>query len=60
MAGAWAMAAVATRGDITVRGAVADHLRIALDKVTHAGGEVEVLADGFRVVDPRPTRASTS
>ncbi|SHF66901.1 UDP-N-acetylglucosamine 1-carboxyvinyltransferase [Jatrophihabitans endophyticus] len=49
VAGTWAMAAVATRGDITVRGAVADHLRIALDKVAQAGGEVEVLADGFRV-----------
>ncbi|MEO9138986.1 MAG: UDP-N-acetylglucosamine 1-carboxyvinyltransferase [Jatrophihabitans sp.] len=52
VAGTWALAAVATRGDITVRGAVADHLRIALDKVSRAGGEVEVLADGFRVAQP--------
>ncbi len=43
------MAALATRGDITVRGANADHLEIALDKVAQAGGDVEVLADGFRV-----------
>ncbi|GAB2474276.1 UDP-N-acetylglucosamine 1-carboxyvinyltransferase [Jatrophihabitans fulvus] len=52
VAGTWAMAAVATRGDVTVRGAKADHLRILLDKVTQAGGEVEVQADGFRVVQP--------
>jgi UDP-N-acetylglucosamine 1-carboxyvinyltransferase len=56
VAGTWALAAVATRGDITVRGANASHLEIALDKVAQAGGEVEVLADGFRVaMDRRPT-----
>ena len=55
VAGTWAMAAVATRGDVTVRGANAAHLEIALDKVAQAGGEVEVLADGFRVaMDRRP------
>jgi UDP-N-acetylglucosamine 1-carboxyvinyltransferase len=55
VAGTWAMAALATQGDITVRGANADHLKIALDKVVQAGGEVELLADGFRVgMDRRP------
>jgi UDP-N-acetylglucosamine 1-carboxyvinyltransferase len=55
VAGTWTMAALATRGDITVRGANAAHLEIALDKVAQAGGEVEVLADGFRVaMDRRP------
>lgn len=55
VAGTWAMAAVATRGDITVRGANAGHLEIALDKVAQAGGDVEVLVDGFRVaMDRRP------
>jgi len=49
VAGTWAIAALATRGDITVRGANAAHLEIALDKAAHAGAEVEVLADGFRV-----------
>jgi UDP-N-acetylglucosamine 1-carboxyvinyltransferase len=49
VAGTWALAALATRGDITVRGANASHLEIALDKVAQAGGEVEVLAEGFRV-----------
>jgi UDP-N-acetylglucosamine 1-carboxyvinyltransferase len=55
VAGTWAMAALATQGDITVRGANADHLKIALDKVGQAGGEVELLANGFRVaMDGRP------
>jgi UDP-N-acetylglucosamine 1-carboxyvinyltransferase len=55
VAGTWALAALATRGDITVRGANAGHLEIALDKVAQAGGEVEVVADGFRVImDRRP------
>jgi UDP-N-acetylglucosamine 1-carboxyvinyltransferase len=55
VAGTWAMAALATQGDITVRGANAGHLEIALDKVARAGGDVEVLADGFRVaIDRRP------
>lgn len=55
VAGTWALAAVATRGDITVRGANVSHLEIALDKVAQAGGEVEGLADGFRVaMDRRP------
>jgi UDP-N-acetylglucosamine 1-carboxyvinyltransferase len=55
VAGTWAMAALATRGDVTVRRANPAHLEIALDKVAQAGGEVEVLADGFRVaMDRRP------
>lgn len=55
VAGTWAMAAVATRGDVTVRGANAGHLEIALDKLVRAGADVEVLADGFRVaIDRRP------
>ena len=55
VAGTWAMAALATQGDVTVRGADSRHLEIALDKVAQAGGEVEALADGFRVaIDHRP------
>ncbi len=43
-------------GDITVRGANAEHLEIALDKVVAApAATVEVRADGFRVaIDRRP------
>ena len=40
VAGTWAMAAVATRGDVTVRGADAGHLEIALDKLVRAGADV--------------------
>ena len=49
VAGTWAMAAVATRGDVTIRSANAAHLEIALDKLGRAGAEIDVLADGFRV-----------
>jgi UDP-N-acetylglucosamine 1-carboxyvinyltransferase len=56
VAGTWAMAAVATQGDVTVRGANAAHLEIALDKLVRAGADVEINADGFRVaIDRRPT-----
>ena len=55
VAGTWAMAAAITRGDVLVRNGRADHLDIALDKLTTAGARVEVLADGFRVrMDDRP------
>jgi UDP-N-acetylglucosamine 1-carboxyvinyltransferase len=49
VAGTWAFAAVATRGDVTVRGANAAHLEIALDKLVRAGAEVDVRSDGFRI-----------
>jgi UDP-N-acetylglucosamine 1-carboxyvinyltransferase len=55
VAGTWAMAAVATRGSVKVRGADAGHLEIALDKLVRAGADVDVSADGFRVsIDDRP------
>ena len=57
VAGTWAMAAVATRGDVTVRNGAAQHLQIALDKLVSSGATVEELADGFRVsMDGRPKR----
>ena len=55
VAGTWAVAAALTQGDVTVRGARAEHLRIALDKLETAGAVVSVLDDGFRVqMDARP------
>jgi UDP-N-acetylglucosamine 1-carboxyvinyltransferase len=55
VAGTWAMAAVATRGDVLVRGANAAHLEIALDKLVSSGADVEVGGDGFRItMDRRP------
>ena len=56
VSGTWAVAAVMTRGDITIRNAHAGHLDIALDKLATAGAEVGVLDDGFRVtMDRRPS-----
>lgn len=55
VAGTWAMAAVATRGDVLVRGVDPTFLEIALDKLARAGADVEVRADGFRVaIDEQP------
>jgi UDP-N-acetylglucosamine 1-carboxyvinyltransferase len=55
VAGTWACAAVATRGDVTVNGAVAAHLEIALDKLVRAGASVDVSPTGFRVrISERP------
>jgi UDP-N-acetylglucosamine 1-carboxyvinyltransferase len=49
VAGTWAFATVASRGDVRVRGANAAHLEIALDKLSHAGADIEITADGFSV-----------
>lgn len=56
VAGTWAVAAAITGGDVTVRGAVADHLSIALEKLSIAGAQVDEHPDGFRVrMDRRPS-----
>ncbi len=49
VAGTWAIAAAATRGDVTVRGVNPGHLEIALDKLVRSGAEVELRTDGFRI-----------
>jgi UDP-N-acetylglucosamine 1-carboxyvinyltransferase len=55
VAGTFAIAAVMTRGDITIRNARSEHLELALDKLNTAGAQIEVLGDGFRVsMDRRP------
>ena len=55
VAGTWAMAAAITRGEVFVRGGRADHLEIALDKLTLAGAVVDTARDGFSVrMDGRP------
>jgi UDP-N-acetylglucosamine 1-carboxyvinyltransferase len=55
VAGTWAFAAAMTRGDVAVHGARAEHLEIALDKLSSSGAEIELLDDGFRVtMDRRP------
>ena len=48
-AGTFLIAAVATRGDVTVLNANADHLSSFLGKLREAGAEVEVLGSRIRV-----------
>jgi UDP-N-acetylglucosamine 1-carboxyvinyltransferase len=53
--GTWAMAAVATRGDIELLGGRQDHLEIPLTKLAEAGAAIDVTAGGLRVrQDDRP------
>ncbi|MGI9199242.1 MAG: UDP-N-acetylglucosamine 1-carboxyvinyltransferase [Candidatus Nanopelagicaceae bacterium] len=55
IAGTWAFAAAITQGDITIKGARADHLEIPLEKLTNAGAVVTTKADGIRVhMERRP------
>jgi UDP-N-acetylglucosamine 1-carboxyvinyltransferase len=55
VAGTFAIGAVMTQGDVTVRNARAEHLEIALDKLTQAGATVDLVPDGFRVrMEGRP------
>ncbi len=55
VAGTWAVAAVMTRGDVTVQGGRPDHLEMPLDKLVQAGADVHGAEGGFRVVmDRRP------
>ncbi len=55
IAGTWAFAAAITQGDITIKGARADHLEIPLEKLTNAGAIVTTTEDGIRVhMEQRP------
>lgn len=49
VAGTWAVAAVMTKGDITVTGIDATNLELPLAKIKEAGANVEILENGFRV-----------
>ncbi|MDX6275689.1 MAG: UDP-N-acetylglucosamine 1-carboxyvinyltransferase [Frankiales bacterium] len=56
IAGTFAFAAAMTQGDVEVRGAVTQHIDIALDKLAQAGAEVDGGDDWFRVsIDRRPS-----
>ncbi len=48
-AGTFAVAAVATRGEVMIRGARHDHLVAVLDKLREAGGEIIYCAGGIKV-----------
>ena len=47
--GTWAIAAVMTRGDLTVPNGRADHLEIVLDKLAYAGATIDTADEGLRV-----------
>jgi UDP-N-acetylglucosamine 1-carboxyvinyltransferase len=47
--GTWAIAAVMTRGDVTISNGRADHLEIVLDKLAGAGADVTSADTGLRV-----------
>ncbi len=56
VAGTWAVAAVMTRGDVTILGGRPEHLEMPLDKLVRAGAQVSPCDGGFRVsMDRRPT-----
>jgi UDP-N-acetylglucosamine 1-carboxyvinyltransferase len=55
VAGTWAMGAVATQGDVFIKGARAEHLELALAKLVDAGAQIDTTADGIHVrMDGRP------
>jgi UDP-N-acetylglucosamine 1-carboxyvinyltransferase len=55
VAGTFAMAAVMTRGDVTIRDAKPEHLEIVLDRLVGCGAAVSALDNGFHVaMDGRP------
>jgi UDP-N-acetylglucosamine 1-carboxyvinyltransferase len=56
-AGTWAAAAVATKGDVRLIGARADHLELFLEKLGEAGAEVSVDDDGVWVTQRERPRA---
>ncbi|HET6920703.1 MAG TPA: UDP-N-acetylglucosamine 1-carboxyvinyltransferase [Jiangellaceae bacterium] len=47
--GTWAIAAVMTRGDVTIGNGRADHLEIVLDKLAYAGATIDTADEGLRV-----------
>jgi len=57
-AGTWGAAAVATRGDVVLRGARADHLELFLEKLADAGAEVRTTDDGLLVRQAERARAA--
>jgi len=57
----WGIAAVMTRGDVTVNGVNPHHLQLVLNKLVDTGARVETHPNGFRVShDRRPTAVNVS
>jgi UDP-N-acetylglucosamine 1-carboxyvinyltransferase len=54
-AGTFAIAACATRGEVVLQDARADHLDLVIDKLVDAGAEIDAMDDGLRVrMEGRP------
>ena len=47
--GTWAVAAVMTRGDITITNARPEHLEIVVDKLSWSGAQLRAIEDGMQV-----------
>ena len=60
VAGTWAIGAVMTQGDVVIERAVADHLTVALDKLTDAGRGRGGAARRPPGRDGRPARAAST
>ncbi|MBM7277672.1 UDP-N-acetylglucosamine 1-carboxyvinyltransferase [Gordonia rubripertincta] len=57
----WGIAAAMTRGDVTVRGVLPEHLQLVLNKLVDTGARVDTFDDGFRVRhDSRPVAVNVS
>ena len=57
-AGTFMLAAIATKGDITIKNCIAEHLDCVTAKILEVGGNVEVNGDTLRVwSNKRPTKA---
>jgi len=48
-AGTWAVAACATKGDVTIEGARADHMELLLERLAEIGADVSLVERGVRV-----------
>src|SRR5205085_8498975 len=56
-AGTYAIAACATMGDVVLGGARAEHMEIALEKLSEAGASIEIADEGLRIAQPNRPRA---
>lgn len=57
VAGTWAFAPAIAGGSVTVRGGVASHLDLVLDKLLDAGAEISTDADSFTVTSQKRLRS---
>ncbi len=55
--GTWAVAAVMTRGDITITNARPEHLEIVVDKLSWSGAQLRAIEDGMQVTMVERARA---